>query len=237
MTDKELKHMLANAYALPESDSSQRFIKEHEKRSRQILDVIKNEFRYMGFKSIFAGLILCGLFVAVAVKGDENMMWVISSVLPICSLIPMMHILRSGRYGMCEIEAAGRFSLKFIRLIRMFILGIFSGVVILGGSFFLRKLWVYGMLDVVIYMIFPYFLSIWGCLFIARKWHGKGSTGGVPLVCIATCLLPTIIRELRSDHITPDYMYVILTVIIMVATVKECMEFINERSDLSWNLY
>lgn len=237
MTDKELKRMLKNAYILPESDNSQRFIKEHKKRSRQLLDVIKNEFHYMGIKSILAGLILCGLFEAIAVKGDENIMWIMSSMLPICSLIPMIQILRSGKCGMCELEAASRFSMKFIRLIRMFILGIFSSVVILGGSVFLRKIWICGMLDIVIYMLFPYFVSIWGSLFIARKWHGKESELGVPLMCIATGFLPTIIRELRNVHITPDYMYVILMIIIMVATVKECIKFINERSDLSWNLY
>lgn len=237
MTDKELKHMLKNAYVLPESDSSQRFIKEHEIRFRQLLDVIKNEFYYMGIKSIFAGLILCGLFVAMALNGDENMIWIMSSTLPICSLIPMIHILHSGKCGMCELEAASRFSLKFIRLIRMFILGIFSSVVILGGSIFLRKIWICGMLDIVIYMLFPYFVSIWGSLFIARKWHGKESEIGVPLICIATGFLPTIIREFRNVYIVPDYMYVILSVIIMVAAVRECVDYINERSDLSWNLY
>lgn len=237
MTDKELTRMLKNAYLLPESDSGQGFINAHEKRSRQLLDVIKNEFYYMGIKSILAGLILCGLFEAIAVKGDENIMWIMSSMLPICSLIPMIQILRSGKCGMCELEAASRFSMKFIRLIRMFILGIFSSVVILGGSIFLRKIWICGMLDIVIYMLFPYFVSIWGSLFIARKWHGKESELGVPLMCIATGFLPTIIRELRNVHITPDYMYVILMIIIMVATVKECIKFINERSDLSWNLY
>ena len=237
MTDKELKHMLKNAYELPESGGSQRFIKEHEKRSRQLSDVIKNEFYYMGIKSILAGFILCGLFMAVALNGEENMMWITSSMLPVCSLIPLIPILRSGKYGMCELEAASRFSLKFIQLIRMFILGIFSSVVILGGSVLLRKIWICGMLDIVIYMLLPYFVSIWGSLFIARKWHGKESAIGVPFICIATGFLPTTIRELRNVHITPDYMYVILTVIIMVASVKECIEFINERSDLSWNLY
>lgn len=237
MTDKELKRMLKNAYILPESDNSQRFIKEHKKRSRQILDVIENEFHYMGIKSILAGLILCALFMAIAVKGDENIMWIMSSMIPICSLIPMIQILRSGKCGMCELEAASRFSMKFIRLIRMFILGIFSSVVILGGSVFLRKIWICGMLDIVIYMLLPYFTSIWGSLFIARKWHGKESEIGVPLICIATGFLPTIIREFRNVHIVPDYMYVILSVMIMVAAVRECIRFINERSDLSWNLY
>lgn len=236
MTDKELKYMLKNAYILPETGGSQIFIKKHEKRSRQLRDVIKREFLYMGIKSILAGLILCGLFMVVAIKGDEKMMWIMSSMLPICSLLPMIYILGSGNYGMSELEAASRFSLKFIRLIRMFILGIFSSVIILSGSIFLRDLWDHGMLDVVIYMLFPYLVSIWGNLFIARKWHGIESTIGVPLICIATGFLPTIIRELRSVRITPDYMYVILTVIIMVAAVKECIEFIYERSDLSWNL-
>ena len=237
MTDREVEKMLKNAYSLPESESGQSFIKKYERRSNQICDIIINEFRYMGLKSFLAGLVLCALFMVIVRKGDENMVWIISSTIPICSLVPMTLIFRSQRYGMSELEAASRFSLKFIRLIRMLILGIFSAAVILAGSIFLRKLWQYGILDVVMYILLPYFVSIWGCLLIARKWHGKESTIAVPVLCIATGFLPTIIRELRYANFTPDYIYVILTVIIIAAVVKECIKFVNERSDLSWNLY
>ena len=75
MTDKELKHMLKNAYELPESGGSQRFIKEHEKRSRQLSDVIKNEFYYMGIKSILAGFILCGFEHCIADMFYFGMAW------------------------------------------------------------------------------------------------------------------------------------------------------------------
>lgn len=236
MTDREIKQILKNAYSMPESDRAHIFIKKHEKRSRQFVDVIKNEFSYMGLRSLLAGMLLCIVFVVIAINGDESTMWAVSAMIPVCSVVPMNFILRSERYGMIELEAASRFSIKFIRLIRMCILGIFSSVVILGGCIFLRKLCLHGMLDIVIYMLLPYFVSIWGSLFVARKWHGKESSIGVPIVCLATGFLPVIISGLRQINFVSDYMYVMLTVIIGVAIIKECIGYINERSDLSWNL-
>lgn len=228
MTDKKLKQLLKSAYSLPESDNSREFLKEHEKRTCRLLDVIKNEFRYMGFKSILAGIFLLGLFIAIKRNGDENMTWVISSIVPISSILPVMFILSSKKFGMCELEAASRFSLRFIRLIRMFIMGMFSSAVISCGGFFLRGIWLHGMLDILMYMFLPYFVSVWGCLLFARKWHRKESCIGVPMICIVTGFLPTIIREIRNVSLMPDYIFVILVVILMVMVVKECIEFVNE---------
>ncbi|MDO5155966.1 MAG: hypothetical protein Q4D51_08365 [Eubacteriales bacterium] len=237
MTDRKLKQLLKNAYCVSETDNGCRFIKMHERRSRQFCDIIKNELRYMGVKSIFAGIFLCALFLATAQKGDENMMWIASSIIPICSIVPMSLIFCSERYGMCELEASTRFSLRFIRIIRMLILGIFSGVVTICGSIFLNSLWKTGMIDIVMYLLFPYFVSVWGGLLVARKWHGKESVIGVPLVCLTTGFLPTIIREFRQVNFVSDSMYVFLVVALLGGIVNESIKYVNERSDLSWNLY
>ncbi len=237
MTDKELKQILKKAYCVPQSESGNGFIKTHEKRTHQLIDIVRNEFRYMGMKSALAGIVLCTLFFATAKKGDENIMWITSSIIPMYSVIPMSHILRSERYGMCELEVASRFSLRFIRLIRMSLLGLFSGIVIIGSSIIMTSILKAGMIDIVMYMLFPYFVSVWGCLFITRKWHGSESNIGVPLVCIVSGFLPTVVRELQKVNFVSDYMYIVLLAVVMFETAKECTKYINERTYLLWNSY
>lgn len=235
MTDREIKKLLKKAYYMPETESAKRFIKEHEKRSCQLWDIVRTEFRYMGVKSIFVCILLCALFLVVNAKGDTNIMWIVSSMVPVCSMVPMLFIFRAEKYGMCELETASRFSLKFIRLIRMLILVIFSVGVILGGSLIFRDLWMNRILDIVVYMLFPYLVSIWGCLFVARNWHGKESSIGVPLICIMTGFLPSIIRELRKIQVASDYIYVFFTIVMLVAIINECKKYVKERAELLWN--
>lgn len=237
MTDKEVKKMISTAYCVPETEKGYRFINEHEKRSCKFSDIIKNEFRYIGFKSILAGLLLCVVFLAVALKENEQVMWLLSSLIPISSLLPVSLVFRSEKYGMCELEAASRFSLRFVRLVRMLIVGVFSGLVILGGSIIFRQLWADGIVDVVMYILLPYFVSVWASLLIARKMHGKESTYFIPFVCIATGFMPTGIRELKNIIMIPEYIYVVLAMILLVEVVKECVKYVKERSVISWNLY
>ena len=227
MTDRELKKLLKDAYNMPKTESGQRFIKKYKRRSRQLNDIIWNEFRYMGMKSIFAGILLCIIFGGIAKIVDSNMMWIASSIIPISSIVPMSLIFRSERYNMSELEAASRFSLRFIRLIRMFILGIFSGVIVLCGSVIFKHLWICGMIDIVMFIIFPYLVSVWGSLFITRKYHGNDSSIAIFTVCIMTGFLPIIIRSLRELHFVSDYMYVLFSGIILWAIIKECMKYIN----------
>lgn len=236
MTNQIIKQKLKDAYHFPESEKEKSFIKNYEKRSCQLPCIIKNEFRYMGIKSTIAGIFMCFLLWAVARIGDEKIMWTVSSFIPICSVVPLSLIFHSEQFGMCELEAASRFSLRFIRLIRMLILGIFSGIVTLFGSILLRRLWTSGILDIVMYMLFPYLVSIWGSLLTTRKWHGKESGYGVMAICFATGLLPTIIRELKDVFFMSDYVYVIFLAVLLTAIIKECISYINERSDILWNL-
>ena len=106
MTDKEIKKMLSNAYSTNESIKGKKFVNNHEKRSRRILDVFKIELRYMGLQSVVAGLILCLLFLIVAHMNDINFMWTMSSLIPICAALPIFLLSKSERYGMDELEAA-----------------------------------------------------------------------------------------------------------------------------------
>lgn len=236
MTDKELKQLIKTAYCLPETDKGNKFIRDNEKRTGRFSEIIKNECRYMGIRSAFAGILLCVFFSIISKSGDESMMWVASSIIPICSVIPMSFIFRSEKYGMSELEASCRFSLKLIRLSRMLILGLFSGVITLFGGIIFKSLWTSGAHDVITYMLFPYFVSVRGGLLIVRKYRNNNTSLGVAAVCIATGFLPTVIQEFRNVNFVSDYMFALLAVALLCGIIIECTKYINERSDISWNL-
>lgn len=237
MTDKELKRMISQAYKLPETESEKRFIRKYTQRSNQLLAISLTEFRYMGIRSLLVGIILCGtLFFASKLKNMEAM-WIISSITPASSLIPMLLISKSEKYRMDELEMACRFSLSFIRMTRMAILGIFSFLVILTELVITVGTIYSSILEIVMYMLIPYFICIWNGLCITRKFHGMKGTYGVIASSIMSACVPTLIRNIQVTAKVPGFVYVAFLAIVTIGSICEGKKYINERNELSWNLY
>ena len=237
MTDKEIMKMLKNAYALPETEKEKHFVRKYEKRSLQISDIIRTEFRYMGLKSILAGIILVALLWMVAGAEDPDMVWVIVSFVPACALVPMVLLSRSERYGMEELEAASRFSLRFIRIVRMFILGVFSMVLLAAVGIILRAAASVPVMKQLMLVVFPYLASTYGAMLVTRKWHGKENSFGVLAVCAFSGLLPYMLRQLKLPGQAPGLMIPLLIALLLGAMLRECRLYVKESENLSWNLY
>ena len=173
MTDKEIKNMLKKAYVVSETEKEKQFIRKYEERALQLSSIIKMELRYMGLKSILTGIVPVALLLMAAGTEDTDMVWVIASFVPACVLTPMVLLSRSERFGMEELEAASRFSLRFIRIVRMFILGIFSLVLLFSVGSILRITATASVMDHMMLVVFPYLVSAYGAMLVTRKWHGK----------------------------------------------------------------
>lgn len=232
MTDKELKNMIKNAYALPTTESEKRFVRSYEKRYLQIKDVLKSEFKYMGFKSILSGVILCLIFITVMKMDNSDKMWVISAMIPFCAVIPMVLISRSERYGMDEIEASCRFSLRFLRFVRMFIIGIFTIGLLLSIGIIMKVLSAFTIIEYIACVLTPYLISDLGAMIVTRRWHGNENVYGIFAVCIASSLVPFIVKMLRLH----DTAIVAIAAVIFIAVIRECVKYVKESENISWNL-
>lgn len=237
MTDKELIRHIHNAYALPETEREKIFIRKHSSRSNQMPDIIVNECRHMGIYSFLAGIVLCGILFFAAKSGDRDTMRLIVSVLPAGSLIPMLLIAKSERYGMAELEMACRFSLSFIRMTRMAILGVFSFFMIFMELFITVGSLYSNVLEIVMYMLIPYFVCIWGGLGITRMCHGKNGAYGVIAVNILSAFLPAVIRNIQEIEMVPGFIYAAVLAVLAVAIIREGKQYVTERNDFVWNLY
>lgn len=236
MTDKELKKLISNAYALPETENGKSFIRINTRRSNQLWDIILTEFRHMGIYSLWAGILLCGVLFWTSKTCDKDIMWTISSVSPAASLIPMLLLAKSERYGVSELEMACRFSLSFIKMTRMLILGVMSLLVIFMDLFITVGPLYANFLEMVMYMLIPYFICICGGLSITRRCHGKKGAYGVVVVNLMSAFLPTMIRNIQETEMVPGFVYVAVLVILTAAIISEGKKYVNERNELSWNL-
>lgn len=237
MTDKELKKLISsNAYALPETECEKNFIRRNSRRSNQFWDIILTEFRHMGIYSLWAGILLCSVLFWASKTCDKDIMWTISSVSPAASLIPMLLLAKSEWYGMSELEMACRLSLSFIKMTRMFILGVMSFLVIFMELFITVGPLYSNVLEIVLYMLIPYFICICGGLNITRRCHGKKGAYGVVVVNLMSAFLPTMIRDIQETEMVPGFVYVAVLVILAAAIISEGKKYVNERNELSWNL-
>ena len=104
MKNSELKAMLQNAYAVNPTEKENCFVRKYERRHMRFRDVLVLELKYMGIKSVAAGVILCAVLFFFARQGDVRVKWMASSLLPLFALLPSAIVGSSERYGMQELE-------------------------------------------------------------------------------------------------------------------------------------
>ncbi len=236
MTEKDLKEQLKMAYSLPESDSRNRFIRAYQKRSLQLGTILRIELEFMGIRSVFAGIFLFIILYAGYRSHNPDFTWHLSCVIPAAALMPMTALGRSERYKMSELEAASRFSACFVRLVRLMILGIFSLIVLICVCFWQAGVLQAGTGEILLTIAIPYLINVYGGVAISRKWHGRESIFGIIAVCMISCVLPAVIRNIRLQEVMPAAAVVVITIAVVLGIAKECMIYVKESEKTIWNL-
>ena len=235
MTDRNLKAALKKAYIIEESSSEKAFLKKYENRDLQIFEIVKLEFKYMGIKSLLAGLLLLAILITVVKNGDSKFIWTVSSALPVCSLVPFILISKSERYGMSELEAASRFSLRFLRVVRMLILGTISIMLVTFISLTLHMIMNINMEMVLCVSCIPYMLNVLGCIMITRRWHSKDSIYACVGITFISCVIPFAVEYVMKPEMINPVFLILAVVAILIVTVRESILYVHEGENLSWN--
>ncbi len=235
MTEKDMKELLKDAYRISPTKREKVFLKKHEKRSMHIWDVLVLEFKYMGVRSALSCALLIFLFCVILFSKKSEIMWYFSGILPISGLLLTTGLGRSERYGMHELEAASRFSLRFIKAVRMFLLGGSTLVILIAFSFLLQEKTNLGFLTILGLVGLPYMLNALGILMITRRWHEKENIFGCLAITGVTCMLPALMEKAISIHVIEPFVIVIILAAITALTVRESLLFIKGREDVLWN--
>ena len=238
MKNSDIKKLLKTVYTFNESDSEKQFIRSYEQKSMQLWDVVKTEFTFMGLKSAAFGVVL---FIALFVisSGDiKNKMWCVSSMLPLFAMLLAAMMGSSERYEMDELECACRFSLSFVRMVRMLIIGTCSLALISLCTLIVYKSVGGQFINTLCCVACPYLLNVFGCLCVTRKIHRKDSIFACAGVTCISCLLPLIFKVKILSLIKPIGSLGASTVLILIVilTVRESIIYIQEGNKKIWSL-
>ncbi len=123
----------------------------------------------------------------------EEIIWLLSGVMPFIVAFSLSESMRSVIYGMQEFEMSSRFTLKSIIMSRVIILG--------AGNMFLLFIAVFlagnSMWRNIIYMLVPYLSSAIGGFVILRKFPARE---GVYLSCVFSGIISIIDIKLVNDY-------------------------------------
>ena len=137
---------------------------------------------------------------------------------------------------MDEMEASCRFSLRFVRLVRMCIIGVFALVLFLCVGTIMKTLYAFTVIDYIAYVITPYLASDFGAMLVTRRWHSKENIYGIFAACITSSLIPFVVKHFRQSGFLSDVAIVVITVTLLIAIIRESIKYVKESENISWNL-
>lgn len=235
MKDKEVKALLQEAYPITTSDSEKQFLKKYERRELRYGDVIALELKYMGPGSVIAGMLVLFVLGAAMLSRNTEILWYVSGMLPVIALVMTSALGKSERHGMQELEASARFSLRFIKSVRMFIMGIVTLALLTGCSFLLKDNSDFHVLTVFGLVGIPYMVNVWGNLVIARRWHEKENMIGCLAVTALTCLMPLLLESMSQLPAVKPFYFTAVLLLITAFAARESLLYIKESEESTWN--
>lgn len=235
MNDKEIKRALKNAYKITPTDSEYDFLRKYGKRSTRLWDILLTEFRYMGVQSLISAALLIAVFFLITRFDNLETTWFVSGALPILALILTSGLGRSERYGMQELEGASRFSLRFVKSVRMFILGITTLLLIVAISVLLSGKTGCNLFVLIGVVGTPYMISVFANLLITRRWHARENIIGCFAVTLLSCVLPVLMKKAISLNVIEPFVITIVFAAVTALAVRESVLYTREREDFAWN--
>lgn len=73
-------------------------------------------------------------------------------------------------------------------------------------------------------------------MLVTRRWHRKENIYGIFAVCITSSLIPFVVKHFRQSGFLSDVAIVVITVTLLIAIIRECIKYVKESENISWNL-
>lgn len=236
---KYLKRQLRKVFEAPTPDQGEKagFLKMLPKSKISTWQLIFMQFSYL--RKWVLALSVWPLFPALtgAYHISQNTLWIISALIPFLGLLAVMESTRSSMYGMSEFELSTRFSLKYVVLVRLSILGTVDMIVLCcliplchSGSRF-------SLLQTGLYLIVPYLITTNNSLWITRRFQNGDAVYG----CMGIAILVSITNT--GLHFMADFVYqfsyinwwIILFLFLTGKLIYEIYYTIKQTEEYTWN--
>lgn len=237
--DKKLKNVLKKNFSPPPSKNKDKFLKNIP-FPRQ--SPAKTLFCQIGFirKRVWFYFFIILLF-SFAITNfnllNHNIIAVISTLLPIFSLVATTEICKSTTYNMAEIELSCKYNLPIITLFRLNILGILGFLLLLAFILILNKT-EFGIIRNFLYLSVPYLLCVNLNLFIITKFKNKDKITAAVTVCLIISIAIIVLSNIYVFIYSLKYLNVWKTAFIILSAflIANLINFKKSQEEIQWSL-
>lgn len=142
------------------------------------------QLRYLRWRVWLAAAGAAGFCLWLAsVPGRQDDAWALAAVLPLVTLVLVCELARAARFGMAELEAACRYSLRQAVMARTLLLGAAMLPVLAAALAALHRMTALDLAQAAVYLLTPWLLSAGGSLWVLNRF--RGTEGGY--ACAAVC--------------------------------------------------
>ena len=233
-----LKKGLKQVYEAPKPQGKEVFLRTLADPELSVREFLFGQLGYIRkWNWILAGMVFVFAVICMYV-GNANYLVIFSGMVPFLALATVTESSRSIRYGMEELELAGRFSLREIVMARLGILG--AGNLLLLGVICPVLFWqrYMTMVQLGANILMPYLLTCCLSLFAVRKIRGRESgyvCCGIAVLMSAAQMLVEWMHIQVYYVLKPQRLAVIL-LLLLVLTGRECIKTFRQSEEYVWNL-
>lgn len=168
---------------------------------------------------------------------DENIVSIISAMLPIFSLVAITEIYKSTAYNMAEMELACKYDLSKITLMRLSILGT-VGIILLFVYVLIVSNNNLGLIRNLVYLAVPYLLSTNISLVVISKLKSKDTGYVCSAVCLGVSVGVIVLQNAYNFIYSVDYVaiWTISFILLTLLLGANLVIFRKSQEDLQWNL-
>lgn len=236
--NKKLKNALKDSFEAPKPIKKEEFLQKIQIPPINNFEFICSQAAYIHKWIWLFSVIIFSVALINAGYLGKNILWCISSFMPLLALTIITESGRSEIYGMAEFELSSRFSLKSVVFARLAILGIANLILIcllIPITFINSKTTI---LQTGIYMICPYLLTVFLGFVVIRKIHGKETiylcTGIATIISFGNSILYQSFPLIFGEH--RFIWWVVAFVILGTNVANQCYQVIKQTEELAWNL-
>ena len=238
--NKQIKQSIQKAFEIQEPDQQEmtQFLKTLPQPRISMWQFVLIQTTYLRKWTVFFSILLLFPALLCAYHMEKNTLWIVSSFIPFLGLLAVTENARSIVYGMIEFEMTTRFSLRSVILARMGVLGVLDMFVLCCLTPLCCINNPFSLLQIGIYLLVPYVLTVNISLWITRRFHSKEAIYG----CMSVAVLVSGINT--GLHFIADFIYqlfyikwwFVLCAFLVVEMIYEIYYTIKQTEEVAWNL-
>ena len=236
--DRKMKEALKEAFEAPAPMRKRDFLRSVPQQRVSIFSFMLSQAGYIRKRVVLLSLFLLALSLTCACFLELDVLWVISAFMPFVALSAVTENSRSAAYGMDELEMSARFSLRYIVLARMGILGVLHLVLLCFLMPLAYSHSVFTVLQVGVYMLTPYLMTDVASLWLIRNVRGKEGLYSCAGVAVCVSVLYSVLREQLVNILYMAHFgwSVTALVVLIILCGREMKKMLQQTEELRWNL-